>query len=85
MTPAAFVILNTNKAVWGGEAFATEQVAEAELRNFYRKDLKRAKFSIVPADSRHAGLPVRETITGDYAGMMADAIMRKYPSPKPAA
>ena len=81
----AFVILNTNKIVWGSEAFASEAIAEAELRNFYKKDLKRDRFSIVPTDARHAHLPVLDAITGDYAGMLADAINRKYPGPKAAA
>ena len=80
-----FVILNANKIVWGGQAFVSEAVAEAELRNFWKKDLKRDRFSIVPADARHAGLPVLDAITGDYAGMMADEITRKYPAPKKAA
>lgn len=81
----AVVILNTNKIVWGGQAFVSEAVAEAELRNFWKKDLKRDRFTIVPADARHAALPVLDAVTGDYAGMMADEIMRKYPVPKPAA
>lgn len=81
----AFVILNTNNAVWGNEAFASEQVAEAELRHFYKKDLKRARFSIVPAGERYAALKVNTAITGDYAGMGMDEINRKYPAPKKVA
>jgi len=81
----AFVILNTNNAVWGNEAFASAELAEAELRHFWKKDLKRDRFSIVPADERHAGLTVHSAITGDYAGMVADAINRKYPAPKAEA
>lgn len=81
----AFVILNTNKIVWGHEAFASEAAAEAELRNFFKKDLKRDRFYIVPTDDSHAHLPVLEAITGDYAGMISDAIMRKHPAPKTEA
>lgn len=80
----AFVILNTNNVVWGSAAFASMELADAELRHFYKKDLKRAKFSIVPMAAKHGDLPVLATITGDYAGMIADEVMRKYPVPKPA-
>jgi hypothetical protein len=66
-TTTGFVILNVNNVVWGREAFATADIAEAELRHFFKRDLKRSKF------------------TGDYAGMVADAINRKYPAPKPQA
>jgi hypothetical protein len=81
----AFVILNTNKAVWGREAFVSADVAEAELRNFYKKDLRREKFSIEPLDPKHGDLPILAAITGDYAGMVSDAVMRKYPAPKSPA
>ncbi len=81
----AFVIINVNKAVWGREAFVSAEVAEAELRNFYKKDLRRSKFSIEPMQAKHGDLPIRTAITGDYAGMVSDEVMRKYPAPKKAA
>jgi hypothetical protein len=81
----AFVILNTNKVVWGREAFVTAEVAEAELRNFYKKDLRRDKFSIEPLEAKRGDLPIRTAITGDYAGMVSDEVMRKYPAPKKSA
>jgi hypothetical protein len=80
----AFVILTINSAVWGGDAFATAEIAEAELRHFFKRDLKRDKFSIVPMEAAHGNLTVHDAITGDYAGMGADELARKYPAPKPA-
>jgi hypothetical protein len=84
-TTTGFVILNVNNVVWGREAFATADIAEAELRHFFKRDLKRSKFTIVLMDASHGHLPVLNETTGDYAGMVADAINRKYPAPKPQA
>ena len=77
MGNGVFVITNTNGAVWGHEAFTSADVAEQELRHFFKRDLNRDKFRITE-------LELRDAITGDYAGMVADELNRKYPKPVPA-
>ena len=76
-TAQPVVILNINNLVWGREAFASPEIAEAELRHFFKRDLKRDKFSIVSLEPKHGNLPVLNAITGDYAGMGMEAVRNR--------
>jgi hypothetical protein len=57
-----FVILNVNGTVWGHEAFTSADVAEQELRHFFKRDFRRDQFRITE-------LELHDAITGDFAGI----------------